>query len=219
MQDFRQALERLAAACPAFLAVGHRWDTDILDSYDFERADWEQQLRTRVLERGRQRTPEWIDYFAFSRGLYDSKMPEFVIGRVHWDNWLLWKVCNSGKPVIDLSPVVVAVHQNHDYGYHPQGKKGVWHGAEAVRNYELAGGWNHLRTIADATEVLGPQELRRNRKRHWAAIKRYFRQAGRVLHFSLWHPIWFALLGMTRPLRSALGLRNAETLRRTREKI
>jgi hypothetical protein len=39
--------------------------------------------------RGVQRTPEWIDYFAFHRDLYGSSVPPFVIGRVHWDQCLV----------------------------------------------------------------------------------------------------------------------------------
>jgi hypothetical protein len=111
----------------------------------------------------------------------------------------------------------MAVHQNHDYGYHPQGKQGVFCGAESGRNYELAGGWNHLRTIADATELLDENELNPNRLRHWAGVKRYARQAMRVLFYGGMQRAWFFFLGLTRPVRRMLGLR-AENLRRLRGK-
>ena len=71
---------------------------------------------------GRLAAPWFIDYFAFSRGLYES-IPPFVIGRIHWDHWLIWKARSSGAAVIDASPSVLAVHQNHDYSYHPKGKQ------------------------------------------------------------------------------------------------
>ena len=48
----------------------------------------------------------------------------------------------------------MVVHQNHDYGYHPQGKQGVWQDEEARRNMELAGGARHLFTMDDATHRL-----------------------------------------------------------------
>jgi hypothetical protein len=163
-------------------------------------------LRDLAARCGRKRTAEWIDYFAFTRGLYGSDMPPFVL-RVFWDNWLVWKALDSGKPVVDASPAVMAVHQNHDYSHHPQGQQGVWSGEEASRNAQLAGGWRHLRTIADATEVLPPEKLKPNALRHWSTIKRYARQAARVLYYEVWHPIWFALLKLTRPLRTALHLR------------
>ena len=61
-------------------------------------------------------------------------------GRPGWDNWLLWFARSSGAAVVDASSVVCAVHQNHDYGYHPDGEKGVWEGEEAQQNYQLLEG-------------------------------------------------------------------------------
>jgi hypothetical protein len=218
MQDFCDAVKRVRATHEKFLMVGRRWDTEIGECLDFESKDWEARLRNQVLREGRRRTPEWIDYFVFTRGLYGADMPPFVIGRVFWDNWLVWKVLDSKCPVVDASALVMAVHQNHDYGYHPQGKQGVFHDAEAGRNHELAGGWKHLRTIADATEMLRKDGARPNRLRHWAAAMRYARQAGRVLFYGGIERVWFLALGLTRPVRQRLGLR-AENLRRLREKV
>jgi hypothetical protein len=208
MQDFWRAIERVRAMHREFLMVGRRWDTDVTKPLAFERADgqasdWAQELRSLTLQRGRKCTAEWIDYFAFSRGLYGPDMPPFVL-RVFWDNWLVWKALDSGRPVIDASRAVMAVHQNHDYSYHPQGKAGIWNGEEAGLNGRLAGGWRHVRTIADATEVLPPEKLKRNALRHWSTAKRYVRQAGRVFLNDAWHPVWYALLDFTRPLRRTL---------------
>ena len=216
-QDFLAALQRVRGAHARFLMVGRRRDTEIRASIDFAGADWEVRLRERALRQGQRRGAEWIDYFVFSRGVYGEELPPFVIGRVFWDNWLVWKALDSGYPVIDVSAVVLAVHQNHDYGYHPQGKAGVFHDGEAGRNCELAGGWRRLRTIADATEVLRASGLKPNPLRHWAAMRRYARQAGRVAFHGGIERCWFALLGLTRPVRRRLGLR-AENLRRWRGK-
>jgi hypothetical protein len=199
-QDFRRAIERVRAAHREFLMVGRRWDIDIAEPLPFDRPEWAADLSALAQRRGRKRTAEWIDYFAFTRGLYGPDMPPFVL-RVFWDNWLVWKALDSRKPVIDASRAVLAVHQNHDYSHHPQGKQGVWYGEEAGRNGQLAGGWRHLRTIADATEVLTPDELKPNGLRHWSRAKRYLRQGERVLRNDVWHPVWFAFLNMTRPLR------------------
>jgi len=217
LRDFSDAVKRVCQAHAQFLMVGRRWDTEIGESLNFAGHDWESRLRTRVLREGRRRTPEWIDYFIFTRGLYEANLPPFVIGRVFWDNWLVWKALDSKYPVVDASAMVMAVHQNHDYGYHPQGKQGVFYGAEAGRNYELAGGWKHLRTIADASEVLRENGLKVNRLRHWAAAKRYARQAGKVLFHSGIERAWFFVLGLTRPMRQRLGLR-AENLQRLHRK-
>jgi hypothetical protein len=135
---------------------------------------------------------------------------------VHWDQWLVWKARACGQPVVDVSPVVIAVHQNHDYGYHPQGRQRVWHGLEAGQNHQLAGGGRHLRTIADATEVLHADGLKSNGRRYWSAAKRGAVRGERFVLFDVLQPIAFVVLGITRPLRRALGLRSG-ALRRTRE--
>jgi hypothetical protein len=207
MQDFCEALGRVRQAHSKFLMVGRRWDAEINEPLHFERDDWRMQLREQVLRAGKQRPPDYIDYFAFSRGVLGAELPPLVVGRVFWDNWTVWKVRDAGQPVVDVSAAVMAVHQDHDYGHVPQGKQTVYYGDEARRNYELAGGWKHLRTIADATEVLREEGLKPNRLRRWAAAKRYLWQAWRVLLHDVIERAWFFLLGITRPARRALGLR------------
>src|SRR5260370_22415902 len=85
---------------------------------------WEDDLRGLALRRGRKCTAEWIDYFAFSRGVYGPDMPPFVL-RVFWDNWLVWKALDSNRPVVDASPAVLAVPQNHDSRHHPPRQPGA----------------------------------------------------------------------------------------------
>jgi hypothetical protein len=196
-----------------FLMVGRRWDIESTVPLSFRNKDWEPLLRQRVLREGRRRGPEWIDYFVLRRGLFGTDIPRFVVGRVFWDNWLVWKALAANHSVIDASEAVLAVHQNHDYGYHGEGKPGVFNGAEAERNHALAGGWRHLRTIADATEELRKGGLRPNRLRHWATVKRHARQAARSLLHGGIERAWFFLLGLTRPVRRKVGL-SAANLRR-----
>ncbi len=203
MSDFREALETLIRSHKRlrFLMIGRRRDMDIDEPLDFSGPDWERRLRTLASRNGKARPPQWIDYFAFSRGLYGS-IPPFAIGRPGWDNWLVWHARKSGALVADASAVVMAVHQNHDYSYHPDGDKGVWHGEEAQRNYKLLSGGRCFATIENATHRLTPGGTKRNH-RHWWALARRRALAGISL-------IWFALLGLTRPLRHALGLRQAK---------
>jgi hypothetical protein len=198
LSDFCHAITMVADAQKQFLMAGRRWDVDIRRPLDFGAADWEEKLRRLALETNQQKPPQWIDYFLFSKGLY-SKIPEFVIGRPGWDNWLLWFALTVGVPVVDSSVVVQAVHQNHDYGYHPEGEKGVWEGEEAVENYRLLDGLRKFRTLENATHVLKPDGLRRN-YRQWLVQPR--RHAQRWLS-----PIWFRVLNVTRPVRHQIGLR------------
>jgi hypothetical protein len=217
-EDFANALAQVRKAHEEFLMVGRRWDMDITDPLEFERPHWRTELRNRTLRDGKQRGSDWIDYFAFSRGLYGPDMPEFAIGRTCWDNWLVWKVLDQKKPVVDASAVVVAIHQNHDYSHHPLGERGAWHGEEAGRNAELAGGWGHLRTTADATLTATPNGLSGNARRHGRWAKRHLVDSPmRFLRYRVLHPVWFATLDLTRPVRNAMGLRS-ESARRARER-
>jgi hypothetical protein len=198
MQDFRAALERVAHAHRTFLMVGRRWDTDITQPLDFADPLWQRHTQQLAHEKGTQQ-PAWsVDYFAFRRGLY-PQIPPLVIGRIWWDHWLVWKARQEGADVVDCSPVVRAVHQNHDYSYHPDQAKGVWTDELAKHNYELAGGRGHLYTIDDATHILTPEGEKSNVKRWWAPHWRYLRPK--------LAPMWFAALDATRPLRQLLGLR------------
>ena len=196
-QDFCAALRRTAETHAHFLMVGRRWDTDIVEPLDFSAPDWERRVEELARSRGVQQ-PTWsIDYFAFRRGLY-SDMPALVIGRIWWDHWLVWKARHEGADVVDASDVVTAIHQNHGYGYHPQGARGVWEDEQAQENLRLAGGPWHLYTMDDATHRLTATGERRNWRQHWAPYWRRLRP--RVI------PGWFAVLDWTRPMRRRLRL-------------
>jgi hypothetical protein len=217
LDDFCSALRTVTAAHKEFLMVGQRIDADITQPWSFGRPAWQAELRDFAARHGKRRPPNWIDYFAFSRGLYGADLPPFVVG-VFWDDWLVWKALTSGKPVVDVSPAVLAIHQNHDYNHHPQGEAGVWKGLEAARNAQLAGGWGHLRTIAHASEILDAKGLHPNGLRHWAEAKRRCESVARFFYYDVWQPVLFTVLNWTRPLRTALGMRT-EPLRPPTDKV
>jgi hypothetical protein len=197
-QDFAKAVTKVSAEQKIFLMIGRRWDTDVREPIDFADATWSERLQEQARREARPQSGDWIDYFVFRKGLYLGKMPELVIGRVYWDQWLVWKARKMGAVVVDASEAVMAVHQNHDYGYHPAGKTGVWTDALSRRNYELAGGRWHLRTIDDATHVLGPAGLQANPGRRTRAAARIVRTARDAA--------WMTAMDLTRPLRRAVGL-------------
>lgn len=211
--EFRNAFERLLEWRSRFLMVGRRWDTDIAEPLDFSDPDWEGRIVARARAEGIQRFYHNIDYFLFPRGLF-TQIPPLVIGRVGWDHWLVWKAGASGTAIVDASEVVCAVHQNHDYGYHPQGINGVWGDEEARRNMALAGGSGHARTIEDATFRLTETGIEPNRLYWLAPAKRRLRNVRRLVQAFARTNIWHPLLDVTRPLRHAVGLRE-ETLHAT----
>jgi hypothetical protein len=219
MDDFLRALKRVREKHANFLMVGRRWDIEMPEEWDFWQASWRSRLQGVALMRGVQRSEEWIDYFAFNKGLYGASVPPLVVGRVHWDQWLVWKALDSNADVVDASRSVIAVHQNHDYSYHPNGRAGVWHGIEADENYRLAGNGRHLRRISDATEVMRAARIRSNAgRRQWSAARRAAKRCQQFAYCDVLQPIAFFLYDITRPLRHALGLRSgALRLRRYRQ--
>lgn len=219
LSDFAGALATMKQRDGKFLMIGRRWDTAITEPLAFDRPGWELQLRNLAVRTGRRRSADWIDYFAFSRGTYGD-IPDFAVGRTCWDNWLVWNVIASGHPVVDASPVVVAVHQNHDYSHHPQGTAGVWGGEEMARNLAMTGGLDHLNTIAHAplrlTEHgIEPNGFHKLAKFWWKLKRRVIVATTRALigwQNAVWHPV----LNVTRPLRTALGLRKTPAPARKR---
>ena len=97
-KDFYQAVLTTSQWKKTFLLIGQRWDTDINNAIDFAKNDWAQPLRELARTRGFKQIPDFVDYFAFSRGLYDE-VPPLVVGRSYWDWWLVGKAISAGVPV------------------------------------------------------------------------------------------------------------------------
>jgi len=150
LSDFISAVRRIPFR--RFLMIGQRWDVDISQPLDINYAGWENQLRQYVQSRGVLHPYTGIDYFVFPRQLWDD-IPPFAIGRFTWDNWLVYESRMHKAAVIDATPVVMAVHQNHDI------KLSIEGGPEAKHNLNLAGGYEHAYTLHDATWMLMPRML------------------------------------------------------------
>ena len=156
MNDFLPAISQIKV--PSFLLIGRRWDIDLEKPLDFSSPGWEAQLRQHLAEAGRRHGSSGLDYFVSPRGLYDD-IPPFAIGRPGWDNWMVYQARSLKVPVIDATEVITAIHQNHDYSHHPEGRAGVWEGPERKRNIELMGGIGHAFSLEYATLLLTHQGL------------------------------------------------------------
>ncbi len=170
MDDFMRAVERVSKLPPPLMMVGQRWDVDLRDPWEFA-PQWQTELQRFVVAHGKQLRATAVDYFVFTKGLGTGLLP-LALGRVGWDNWLVWHARSQGAAVIDASDVVMAIHQNHDYSHHPGGEEAVWRGEEARRNRELIGDWYHLLTIEDASHRLTPDGIRPSRRHSWMVVKR-----------------------------------------------
>lgn len=156
--DFLPAIQRVPFQ--KFLAVGQRWDIDIKEPMEFDNTDWEKALRPRLLQAGKLHPPTGIDYFVFTKGIYQD-IPPLTVGRAGWDMWMIFRARSLKIPVIDATQVITAVHQNHDYSHYAEGITGVWQGAEARQNRDIIGGYNHILSIRDATWSLSKNRLYR----------------------------------------------------------
>jgi hypothetical protein len=196
MSDFIKGLDFVSKRHSQFLMIGRRWDIDITEPWDFTQLNWELSLRSLTLQNGVKKGPNWVDYFCFSRDVFYKKMPPLVIGRCWWDNWLVWRAKSQGAAVIDATAAVMAVHQNHDYAYHPDGFLGTLYGEEAMENKRLAGSNWHLCTMQEATYLLGVEGEKYNWGHFIMPLKR-----------NIVPPIWLSFLNATRPVRHRFGLR------------
>jgi len=148
MSDFTAAVRRVTFR--RFLLVGQRWDVDLDEPWNFEDPQWETHLREYARSHGKLHPPYGIDYFVFTRGLWEA-IPPFAIGRPAWDNWMIFSARTSGAAVIDATKAILAIHQNHEYAHVPHGVNGTWEGPEAERNRAMRGSYSNAFTAKDAT--------------------------------------------------------------------
>jgi hypothetical protein len=158
MDDLTAALARLTALREPFLMIGQRYNARVDEPLSFG-TGWQQALRDRVIEEGI-RLGYGIDYFVFPNGLLTDVPADLVVGRAGWDNWPVYEARLRKALVVDVTQVVMAVHQDHDYSHHPDGQRGVFKGVEAQRNYRIVGGLQNALTVQDATHILDEDGIR-----------------------------------------------------------
>jgi len=197
LDDFWRAFETVSNEHPSFLMISQRWDTDIVKPLPFGDPLWQQSIRNFSRVSGTQQIPHFVDYFVFSKGLYDQ-VPPLLIGRSFWDWWLVWKALSRRAAVVDCTPFITAIHQNHGHGYHPKGKEGTNEDELAKRNVALAGNGKHLRYILDSNYQMDAQG-----KIHRVFFRRQY------FEWKIAYKIQ-TLINITYPLRRLLGLRRAK---------
>jgi len=183
MDDFLKAVRQINF--PKFLMIGRRWDIDLKEAINFNENSWQQRLREKVSKEGRLHGWSGLDYFVFSRNLYQN-IPSFAIGRFSFDNWLVHHIRERKLPVIDATEATMVVHQNHGYSQ----KKKNFFITEKRKNLGLAGGILNMMSIRDADWVLDGKGVLKRPK--------FPRRIYPIL--SLLYP-WRLLLGLKRILQ------------------
>ena len=159
MPDFVEAARRSRMLRDKYVLLSQRWDYDITEPIDYAEG-WESQLRKAVRKQNQLHRPAGSDFFLFPKSCYVD-IPNFIIGRAGWDNWMIYKARAEKWAVIDCTPSVMIVHQNHDYSHLPGGKPHYEH-PDTNENIRLAGGQANIRyTILDSTHQLANGKLTR----------------------------------------------------------
>jgi len=151
LPDLVQAARQVSQQLGDFLLIGQRWDLDVRTSLDYA-PGWDARLRADLGARGRQHLPAGSDYFLFPRHLF-TEIPDFAIGRAGWDNWMIYHARRQGWPVVDGTPSILAIHQDHDYSHLPGGKP-HYEQPESRQNEALAGGASNLYMVLDSDRQL-----------------------------------------------------------------
>lgn len=188
------AIQQVCDRFQRFLAVSERINVNITQPLDFS-GDWERVLAERCRVEGSSGGPTCIDIFVFKKGTY-GVVPDFAVGRLWFDHWLIKAVREANIPVVDMSRVAPLIHQNHDYNHVPGGKEWVWNGEEADLNFKYYGGGRESYTLSNATHDLTLEGGVRRviLRKEWLAAKKL---------------IWDVAVNRTHSLRSRLGLSRA----------
>lgn len=175
-----------------FLIVGQRYNVDIDFEWDFDDPEWEARLTDYIGKYGVLNTPRGIDFFVFPKGAIKN-IPDLVIGRAWWDNWMIYNARLNFIPVIDATDLILAVHQNHDYSHYKGGHNAAYYdGAEVKNNISIMNDGYVVLTIKDAIWVISNGE-----------VKFAFDRLG--YHLRQFTKIWPWLRGIRKTLRKFLG--------------
>jgi len=175
LSDFLMMTKAMASQSERFLVVGQRWDLDLPHLVEFD-VDWEHKLRESIRKRGSLHRPAGSDYFIFPRTQF-LDMPDFAIGRAGWDNWMIYKALKNQWHVIDATPSLMVIHQDHDYSHLPGGVP--HYDLEETRiNASLGGGYGNMFMTLDSNYELIDgvvQPSRWSRDRILRRLERWFR--------------------------------------------
>src|SRR5262249_15924564 len=168
-----EAIRKVSERFPRFLGVSERINLDITQPIDFSE-DWESGLEEQCRRGGASGGATGIDIFGLKKGTY-ADVPDFAIGRLWFDHWLIKAVSVAGLPIVDMSRVAPLIHQNHDYNHVPGGAEWVWKGEEAETNFKLYGGGRLSYTLSNITHELQPGGgIRRVFfRKEWLAAKKF----------------------------------------------
>jgi GT2 family glycosyltransferase len=114
LPELADSIAAVVRSFDEFLIVSRRWNVVFPHTIEFG-PYWDQEVREFVRAHGELYTPYGIDLFVFSRGVC-AALPPFALGSDSWDNYLIMRARDRGIPVVDVTPSVMLVHQQHSLG-------------------------------------------------------------------------------------------------------
>lgn len=181
LKDFVRTIEILIADATheKFVAFGQRTDLKVDHEIDFGQLIQIERLMQDCQSKGVPSSNVCKEYFVFNRELYQD-VPRFAIGRGNWDNWMIHSAKMQKLPVVNVSALVTAIHQEHGYSHISAGRFSCYvSGDEAQENRRLAGG-RHFISGSTPTWRLTDHGLRKEMPlllstAFWADIPRFMR--------------------------------------------
>lgn len=170
--DFVEALKRVPFS--RFLLIGRRRHLKVESALEFG-PRWVEEITARARKRGSPGLPSALDYMVFTPGAF-GRVPPFIVGRMAWENAIVFNAKRAGVTLIDASKIVSAIHQNHDYLFLPAGEYKGW-GPETAENLRLLASPNDVADIRDAAFILTANRLRRT---HFRKARRNTRELFRT---------------------------------------
>jgi len=178
-----------------YLLVGQRYDLQVDDAINFN-STWETSLQDLLSESCTIHPPVGSDFFAFPRGQYKPKdIPKLLVGRGGWDLWMIYNGRVKNMNVVDLSPTVKIIHQEHNYAHRKENFVGYAQDSEARTNIKnLPHDGTYLYTLHACNYYFKKDSLHRNIARgnlkkfityelHLRREQRPYKLAYRILKF------------------------------------
>jgi hypothetical protein len=170
--DVMPAVKNVSRRFARFCMIAGRYRLPNPAPIDFDDAGWQLSLKASMIGPLLEDVCA-VDFFVFPRSFW-GRFPPFIEGRSALDCWMLFRTLETGAALVDATPAVTTIHQDHSYAHDPGGTAGRLSGPEARHNLGLAR--KRLLTRDNADWMLTPTGLRRppySFRRHVAWCARY----------------------------------------------
>ena len=147
--DFPRTVENLIYQ-KKYFGVGKRYTIEIEKILDFSD---QSKIRDYYLKNLKFDLYTGSDYFIFHKKSIRN-MPNFLIGRTCWDNWLMYNAVKNNLNQIDCSFDIACIHQKHDYSHIKTNTSHHYKGIEREYNLKQLGGIDKIYDIRDSKYFL-----------------------------------------------------------------